>query len=88
MTKRDARTGRKLQGATQVRLSLDQLGYLDGLADARGTSISEEIRRCVDEAMIATVEARRRRDREVRRLQEAEDWEGLEALYQDVQEQE
>jgi hypothetical protein len=69
--------GRKLRGAISIRLAADQVAYLEQRAEVRGTTVSDELRECVDEAMIATVKQRQQRQREVQRLIEAEDFEAL-----------
>jgi hypothetical protein len=80
------RTGRKLRGAISIRLAADQVAYLEQRAELRGTTVSDELRECVDEAMIATVEQRRKRQREVQRLIEQEDFEALAAMQQEPEE--
>jgi hypothetical protein len=66
----DGRIGQRLPHSMQVRLSATQHAYLSDLAEQRGSSVSEELRACVDEAMVASIEARRRRQAEVRRIVE------------------
>jgi hypothetical protein len=76
-------SGRKLRGAISIRLAADQVAYLEQRAEARGTTVSDELRECVDEAMIATVKQRQARQREVQRLIEAEDFEILSQMQAD-----
>ena len=63
----DRRVGRGLREVMQVRLTRLQAAYLEERAEENTTSISEEMRRCVDEAMVASLEARKRRHAEAQR---------------------
>ena len=63
----DRRVGQRLTAVTQVRLTPAHHAYLQARADELSTGISEEIRRCVEEAMVASWDARRRRHAEYER---------------------
>lgn len=69
----DRRIGQRLPHSMQVRLSSLQHAYLTDQAEQHGQSVSDALRACVDEAMVASIEARRRRQRDVKRALEAID---------------